>query len=104
MHCFVPIANSIEGSKTDFCHWEKRFPLRQMKRAELVSSPRRAGSKGLFKLEIWRDGRRGWRNQVRVRFGEPRLKFSRPRILKSIYQAEKLLDRALSRERQPTFG
>ncbi|GBM03922.1 hypothetical protein AVEN_185416-1 [Araneus ventricosus] len=27
-----------------------------MKRAELVTPPRRAGSKGLFKLELWRDG------------------------------------------------
>ncbi|GBO23258.1 hypothetical protein AVEN_53557-1 [Araneus ventricosus] len=49
MHGFVPIANSIEESKTEFCHWEKGYPLRQMKRAELVTPPRRAGSKGLFK-------------------------------------------------------
>ncbi|GBO04635.1 hypothetical protein AVEN_274183-1, partial [Araneus ventricosus] len=53
MHCVVSIANSIEECKTEFCHWKKRSPLRQMKRAELVIPPRRAGSKGLFKLELW---------------------------------------------------
>ncbi|GBL98438.1 hypothetical protein AVEN_128553-1, partial [Araneus ventricosus] len=58
MHCVVSIANSIEESKIEFCHWEKRSPLRQMKRAELVTPPRRVGSKGLFKLELWRDERR----------------------------------------------
>ncbi|GBM53640.1 hypothetical protein AVEN_105521-1 [Araneus ventricosus] len=67
MHYFVPIANSIEESKTEFCHWEKGSPLRQMKRAELVTPPRRAGSKGLFKLELWRDEGRGSRDQLRDR-------------------------------------
>ncbi|GBM31801.1 hypothetical protein AVEN_56905-1 [Araneus ventricosus] len=47
MNYFVPIANSIEESKTEFCHWEKRSPLRQMNKAELVTPPRTAGSKGL---------------------------------------------------------
>ncbi|GBN13666.1 hypothetical protein AVEN_140043-1 [Araneus ventricosus] len=55
MHYCVPIANTIEESKTEFCHWERRSPLRQMKKAELVTPPRRAGSKGLLKLELWRD-------------------------------------------------
>ncbi|GBO08127.1 hypothetical protein AVEN_62614-1 [Araneus ventricosus] len=64
MHCVVPIANSIEESKTEFCHWEKRSPLRQMKRAEPVTPPRRAGSKGLFKLELWRDEGGGSRYQL----------------------------------------
>ncbi|GBN22469.1 hypothetical protein AVEN_254336-1 [Araneus ventricosus] len=78
MHCVEPIANRIEESKTEFCHWEKGSPLRQMKRAELVTPPRRAGSKGLFKLELWRDERRGSRDQVRVRL-ENREKNSRDR-------------------------
>ncbi|GBM21456.1 hypothetical protein AVEN_161066-1 [Araneus ventricosus] len=67
MHCIGPIANRIEESKTEFCHWEKESPLRQMKRAELVIPPRRADSKGLFKLELWRDERGGSRDQVRAR-------------------------------------
>ncbi|GBN52113.1 hypothetical protein AVEN_112717-1 [Araneus ventricosus] len=41
MHCVVSIANNIEESKTEFCHWEKRSPLRQMKKAEFVTPPRR---------------------------------------------------------------
>ncbi|GBL98954.1 hypothetical protein AVEN_227478-1 [Araneus ventricosus] len=51
----TPRANAIEESKTEFCHWEKRTPLRQMKKAEFVTPPRRAGSKGLLKRELERD-------------------------------------------------
>ncbi|GBM40047.1 hypothetical protein AVEN_81262-1 [Araneus ventricosus] len=54
-HCVVPMANSITGSKTETFIGENCLLLRQMKIAELVTPPWRAGSKVLFKLELWRD-------------------------------------------------
>ncbi|GBN86083.1 hypothetical protein AVEN_207248-1 [Araneus ventricosus] len=63
--CLWPIA--LQDPRQRFVIGENCLLLRQMKIAELVTPPRRAGSKVLFKLELWRDQRRLSRDQVRVR-------------------------------------
>ncbi|GBN14712.1 hypothetical protein AVEN_232348-1 [Araneus ventricosus] len=52
-HCVVPMA--LRDRRQRFVIGENRLLLRQMKTAELVTPPWRAGSKVLFKLKLGRD-------------------------------------------------
>ncbi|GBM61182.1 hypothetical protein AVEN_214794-1 [Araneus ventricosus] len=51
--CLWPL--TLRDPRQRFVIGENCLLLRQMKIAELVTPPRRAGSKVLFKLELWRD-------------------------------------------------
>ncbi|GBN31442.1 hypothetical protein AVEN_138910-1 [Araneus ventricosus] len=100
-HYVVVDANKRYGIQDRDLSLRKLSPPRQITRNLSVDHASEGRVKG--KLELWRD--RGDDQEIGARsLGESRLKFSRSRILEGSSQAEKLLDRALSREPKPTFG